>query len=212
MRSLPNIRRNCWRRWAKPHEHDGDNGQQCPKYGTLTHPRHLPRTDPDLLLAMTTTSPKTTLLAVAVAAIALLGVGLYLQLVENMLPCPLCVLQRYAFAVLAIACLIGAAMPRGGQAPIAAFGIVTALTGAGIAGWHLWIKAHPAVSCGIDPLETSLNTIPTARLFPKLFQADGLCTTEYPPIFGLSIPQWSLLWFALFVVVLAMLVARHRQR
>jgi disulfide bond formation protein DsbB len=158
------------------------------------------------------TSSRPVLFLVGIGAIALLGAGLYLQLVEKMLPCPLCVLQRYAFAVLAIACLLGAMMPRGGQRGLAAFGILTSIVGAGVAGWHLYIKAHPTVSCGIDPLETSLNTIPTARLFPVLFQADGLCTTEYPPILGLSIPQWSLLWFVLFALTLFAVVARRRAR
>ena len=152
------------------------------------------------------------LLFVGAASLALLGVALYLQLVEKMLPCPLCVLQRYAFAVLAIACLLGALMPRGGQRGFAIFGILISIVGAGVAGWHLYIKAHPTVSCGIDPLETSLNTIPTARLLPVLFQADGLCTTEYPPILGLSIPQWSLLWFVVFIMTLLVVVARGRLR
>ena len=158
------------------------------------------------------TSSRPVFLFVGLGAIALLGVGLYLQLVLKMQPCPLCVLQRYAFAVLAIACLPGAVMPRGGQRGVAGFGILAALAGAGVAGWHLYIKAHPTVSCGIDPLETSLNTIPTARLFPVMFQADGLCTTEYPPILGLSIPQWSLLWLIVFALMLAAVVARRRIR
>ena len=115
------------------------------------------------------------LLAVALVSMILLAVALYLQHVMNMLPCPLCVIQRYAFA---------------------------ALAGLGVAGYHLWIKANPTISCGIDPLETSLNTIPTARLLPFLFQADGLCTTEYAPILGLSIPQWSFIWFGIFAIAL----------
>ena len=156
------------------------------------------------------TSPRPVLFLVGVAAIVLLGAALYLQLVLKMLPCPLCVLQRYAFALLAIVCLLGACTQAGGQRIFAGLGIASALVGAGIAGWHLWIKAHPTVSCGIDPLETSLNTIPTARLFPKLFQADGLCTTEYDPILGLSIPQWSLLWFVAFAIALALVLARRR--
>ncbi|MBC7413979.1 MAG: disulfide bond formation protein B [Herminiimonas sp.] len=154
-------------------------------------------------------SAKPVLLLVGLGAIALLGVALYLQLVEKMLPCPLCVLQRYAFAAVAICCLLAALMPRGASKVGAGLGIVAALTGAGVAGWHLYIKAHPTVSCGIDPLETSLNTIPTAKLFPLMFQADGLCTTDYPPILGLSIPQWSLFWFALFAIVLAMALLRR---
>ena len=156
-------------------------------------------------------SAKPVLLLVGLGSIALLGVALYLQLVEKMLPCPLCVLQRYAFAVLAICCLVAAFMPRGAGGVGAGFGIVAALAGAGVAGWHLYIKAHPTVSCGIDPLETSLNTIPTAKLFPVLFQADGLCTTDYPPILGLSIPQWSLLWFVIFTIALATVLLRRRR-
>ena len=158
------------------------------------------------------TSSRPVFLFVGLGAIALLGVGLYLQLVLKMQPCPLCVLQRYAFAVLAIVCLLGALMPRGAARITAGFGILAALTGAGIAGWHLWIKAHPTVSCGIDPLETSLNTIPTARLFPTMFQADGLCTAEYPPILGLSIPQWSLFWFVVFTIALATVLMQRRSR
>ena len=158
------------------------------------------------------TSPRPLLFFVGVAAIVLLGAAMYLQLALKMLPCPLCVLQRYAFALLAIICLLGACMQAGGQRIFAGLGIVSALVGAGIAGWHLWIKAHPTVSCGIDPLETSLNTIPTARLFPKLFQADGLCTTEYESILGLSIPQWSLLWFVALAIALALVLMRRRVR
>jgi len=39
---------------------------------------------------------KPLILLVALACIAMLAVGLYLQLVLEMLPCPLCILQRYA--------------------------------------------------------------------------------------------------------------------
>ena len=157
-------------------------------------------------------SSKAVLLFVGLGSLALLAAGLYLQLVLKMLPCPLCVLQRYAFAILAICCLLGALMPRSAGTATAGFGIVAALAGAATAGWHLYIKANPTVSCGIDPLETSLNTIPTARLLPLLFQADGLCSTEYPPILGLSIPQWSLLWFAIFAIALVTVLMRRRQR
>jgi disulfide bond formation protein DsbB len=47
--------------------------------------------------------------------------------------------------------------------------------------------------------------------FPALFQADGLCTTEYDPILGLSIPQWALVWFAAFAITLALIALRYRR-
>jgi disulfide bond formation protein DsbB len=145
---------------------------------------------------------KPILVAVGLVCLGLLAFALYLQYVEKMLPCPLCIIQRYAFAAVALICFVSALLPARATRIGAGVGVLAALSGAGVAGWHLWVKAHPSVSCGIDPLETSLNRIPTAELLPFLFKADGLCTTEYAPILGLSIPQWSLLWFIAMSIVL----------
>lgn len=153
---------------------------------------------------------KPLLLLIALACSAMLAVGLYLQLKLDMLPCPLCILQRYAFATVGLIALLTVALPERLVRIGAALTSIAALCGAGVAIRHLWVKAHPSVSCGIDPLETSLNEILTARWFPALFQADGLCTTEYEPILGLSIPSWALLWFIVFAA-LSVLIAMSRQ-
>ena len=154
---------------------------------------------------------KPLLLLIALACIAMLGVGLYLQLVLEMMPCPLCVLQRYAFAAVALLCLITLFLPATLLRAGTALSALASITGAGIALRHLWIKAHPNISCGIDPLEASLNKIFIARWLPTLFQADGLCTTEYEPILGLSIPQWALVWFVIFALVLIFMALRSKQ-
>ena len=154
---------------------------------------------------------KPLLLLTAITCIAMLAVGLYLQQVLDMLPCPLCILQRYAFAAVALACLVTVGLPAPATRIGAALAGAASLTGAGIAIRHLWVKAHPTVSCGIDPLETSLNKILTAQWFPTLFQADGLCTTEYDPILGLSIPQWALVWFTVFAIVTAAIAIAKRR-
>ena len=153
-------------------------------------------------------SSKSLFLSVALLCIALLGVALYLQIVEEMMPCPLCIIQRYIFVVIAIICIIFAFLPPGSAKLGAGLGTLAALGGIATAGWHLWVQAHPGTSCGIDPLETSLNTIPTATLFPTLFKADGLCANPYP-FLGLSIPQWSLIWFAIIAIVLVRRVVKR---
>jgi len=147
-------------------------------------------------------SSKLILLAVASASLALLGAALYMQHVLHMLPCPLCVIQRYAFAVIALICLVSLVLPHRAARLGAGVGMLAATAGAGVAIWHWWVKLHPSVSCGIDPLETSLNRIVTAKLLPSLFYADGLCTTPYAPLLGLSLPQWALIWFIVFAVAL----------
>ncbi len=155
---------------------------------------------------------KSALLIIAFISLGLLGVALYLQHVENMAPCPLCVIQRYAFAAIALLCLMAAMLPHGAAKVGAGLAALAAMAGIGVAGWHLYIKANPTVSCGIDPLETALNTIPSANLLPFLFKADGFCTTEYAPILGLSIPQWSLIWFVILTVALVRIAFMPRPR
>tara|TARA_R110001599_G_scaffold353840_1_gene599736 strand:+ start:20149 stop:20646 length:498 start_codon:yes stop_codon:yes gene_type:complete len=145
---------------------------------------------------------KPVLLAVTFVSLSLLTFALYLQYVEHMQPCPLCVIQRYAFFVVALICIIALGLPRTMHKVSAGLAGLVALAGAGVAGWHIYIKAHPNISCGIDPLETALNKFPSADLLPFLFKADGLCATPYPPILGLSIPQWSLIWFVVLGVAL----------
>jgi len=153
-------------------------------------------------------SPKFFLIAIALTCVGLLAGAVYYQYTAYMLPCPWCIIQRYFYTAIALTCAITAFRPaasRGGAALGALFG----LAGVGAAGWLIWVQAHPSVSCGIDPVETSLNKIPTAKLLPFLFKANGLCTTEYDPILGLSMPQWSLLAFIGITVVLGFLAIRR---
>ena len=145
---------------------------------------------------------KITLISITLICLCLLGFALYLQLVEKMLPCPYCVLQRYAFVAIALSCLIALALPRALHRIGFGLGWISSLIGAALSGKHLWILANPEVSCGIDPIETGLNKIFLARVLPVIFKADGLCDTPYPPIFGLSIPAWAFIWFVIFSLVL----------
>ncbi len=153
-------------------------------------------------------STKLPLIVIALACFALIGGALYFQIVEYMLPCPWCVIQRYAFIAVAITCLLSACLSPRAAKRGTWLAMLFSVLGAGAAGWHVWIKAHPSISCGLDPVETSLNHIFTAKLIPVLFRADGICTTEYDPLFGLSLPQWSLVWFIAFTIALFLLARR----
>lgn len=151
------------------------------------------------------------MLAVAAACIGVLGVALYLQHVLYEAPCPWCVIQRYGFVLLALICLSTGFLSDKIRKIGGMLAMLVSLSGAGAASWHLWVQAHPGFSCGLDPLETSLNKIPTATLLPWLFEADGICSTPYPPILGLSIPQWSLVCFVVFAIVLGRVAFRKSQ-
>lgn len=154
-------------------------------------------------------STRTLLLTIAIACFGLIGVALYLQHGLDMLPCPLCVIQRYLFLAVAFSCLLGVWSDK--TMLCTGLGLAGALGGMGVAGKHLWVLAHPGLSCGIDPMETALNKIFLAEYLPSIFRADGLCEDALAPWFGLSIPQWSFLWFGLFAIALGWLLIRHRR-
>lgn len=145
------------------------------------------------------------LLVCLTACIGVLGYAFYLQHYQYLAPCPLCVIQRYAFSLIALCCIAALFFRKRLKLIAIATGAVSALFGGGVAAYHLWIKANPAMTCGIDPLETALNQFFLAHWLPSLFYADGLCTANHAPILGLHIPQWSLIWFVLLVSLLLLL-------
>jgi disulfide bond formation protein DsbB len=204
MRWQPNIRQNCWQPSGK-----------APAKNRIIANRELLGSHSINMLSLFAhrkskmKSSKLLLVAIALACFALLGGALYLQFAKYMLPCPWCVIQRYAFAAIGLISLVTAFLPAAALKRGAGLSMLTALCGGGAASWLLWVQAHPSVSCGIDPMETSLNHILPARLLPFLFRADGMCTTEYDPILGLSLPQWSLLAFIGLAIVLGILAFRR---
>jgi protein dithiol:quinone oxidoreductase len=155
--------------------------------------------------------PRTLLLACIAVCIGVMGYALYLQHALDMAPCPWCVIQRYVFVLVALLCVeayVCANKPSILKVSSGA-ALFAALAGAGVAAYHLWLKAHPSQSCGIDPLETSLNKIWPAQLLPQVFYADGMCSTPLPPVLGLSIPQWSLLTFLALALALTAVLFRR---
>ena len=151
---------------------------------------------------------RTLLTTIGLICFALIGAALYLQHVKDLLPCPLCVIQRYAFLFAGVFALLAAWVK---PAKVwNALALVAALSGLGYVGKHLYVLANPGFSCGIDPMETLLNKIPTATAMPWLFQADGLCENTTDGLFGVSIPQWSALWFVIIALALAYALLRRR--
>jgi disulfide bond formation protein DsbB len=47
---------------------------------------------------------------------------------------------------------------------------------------------------------------------PWVFRANGLCEDARDTLFGLSIPAWSAVWFAILALSLVWLLARRRAR
>jgi disulfide bond formation protein DsbB len=155
-------------------------------------------------------NPRRVFAGFALIALALLSEAMVLQHLKDQSPCPLCVLQRAGYVLVALIALVAAV--RGPRRPAGYYAALAlaAAAGMGVAVRHVWLLYHPKFGCGIDVLEQFVNDLPTAKLLPWLFHARGECTAPHEPILGLQVPEWSLIWFgALF---LAAVVFAFRSR
>lgn len=147
---------------------------------------------------------------------SLLGYALYVQYGMFMMPCPLCILQRVAFAGMALFFLLGAlagGARRWLRRTVATLVALFAAFGAGVAGWHLRLQNLPASevpSCSGMDIGYMLDAFPLQKVISKVFTGSGECAQVDWTFLGVSMPGWTLIWFVLLGV--AALWAGFRRR
>ncbi len=140
-------------------------------------------------------------LAGAGSVVGLIAYALFAQYVLDLDACPLCILQRVAFVAAGLVFLVaGVHSPVGiGARAYAGLGVVAAATGAGIAGWHVYIQNLPAdqvPSCG-PGLDYLLDAFGPFEALEKVFTGSGECAEVNWSFLWLSMPAWALVWFLL---------------
>ena len=160
-------------------------------------------------------SSRTLFLGLFAASAALLGVGLYLQHVVGLEPCPMCIMQRYAFAAVGLIALVaGLHGPgRGGSRAYAGLILLFALAGGGVAIRQTWLQLYPPAfaDCGPD-LDFMLESFPLSDALPMIFHGTGDCSKVDWSFLGLSIANWSLLCFALVAAFAVAMLLRSARR
>ena len=148
--------------------------------------------------------------AIFVACASLTGFGLVLQHVEGLEPCPMCILQRYAFVSIALVALIAAIHgPVKMGVKVYSFLIAgLAVAGGSVSVRQSLLQRFPApepANCMAGDLDFLLGNFPLAQALPKIFSGTGDCAKVEWSLFGLSIAEWALVWFLLFVATAAWL-------
>jgi protein dithiol:quinone oxidoreductase len=150
---------------------------------------------------------------IALACVALLVFGLYLQHSVGLEPCPMCIVQRYALVAVALVAGVAASF-RGRGAQLTGVGLMglAAVSGAFVAARQSWLQWNPPeiLSCGRD-FYGMIESFPLKRAIPMIFKGSGDCSAVDWTFIGLSIANWSFLCFAGFAV-LAVLLLVYRPR
>jgi disulfide bond formation protein DsbB len=143
------------------------------------------------------------LLLIFLICTSVIGYALYLQLVINLLPCPLCITQRIAYWLVGLTALFAFIHKSGDLSRQIYCGLIAffSLIGLLLALRHSWLIRYPEeFECGISAEEKFLNTLSIANWWPSMFEANGDCADVKWELLSLTIPDWSAIFFILFLI------------
>ena len=137
----------------------------------------------------------------------------FLQRHLGLTPCPLCIFQRVGLIIMGGFALISALFnPKSMVVRLILW--VGSLAGIGwatiVAARHVWLQHLPAdqvPSCG-PGLDYWLDTLPILQVFREVFAGSGECATVDWTFMGLSIPEQSLILFAVLLIVHVLILWR----
>jgi len=138
--------------------------------------------------------------------LVLLSTGLALSHLTNLAACPLCIIQRMLYiliALLALGAFITVWMFIEIQHTLCRLLILLpivllAFVGAAVAGYQSWLQRFATDTvCGAELPWWEHLVYWAGDKIPWLFEASGLCADPAWMFLGLSIAEWSILWFLL---------------
>ena len=133
------------------------------------------------------------------------GVAGYFQFIDNLEPCPLCILQR-VFTMLVGLVLLIAVLHNPKNIGVRIYGFLAgllALLGASISARHVWLQNLPedqVPSCG-PGLNFMLDNFALGDTINMVLRGSGECAEVLWTFIGISIPGWTLLAFILLATV-----------
>lgn len=137
----------------------------------------------------------------------------FLQRHLGLMPCPLCIFQRIGLIIMGGFALVSALFnPKSMVVRLLLW--VGSLAGIGwatlVAARHVWLQHLPAdqvPSCG-PGLDYWMDTLPILQVFKEVFAGSGECATVDWTFMGLSIPEQSLILFAVLLIVHVLILWR----
>lgn len=144
---------------------------------------------------------------------AMMLVAFYLEYVQGMEPCPLCMTQRVfviAVGLMAFFAFLHNPTQRGLRI-YAVLGILLAIAGGYFSSRQLWLQSLPedqVPPCGAG-LYFMFEVSPFMDTLRAMLQGDGNCA-KVDKVLGLSIPLWTLLAFVGFALTHVFQIVRRR--
>ena len=132
--------------------------------------------------------------------------ALYLEHVQGLAPCPLCVFQRVGLIALGLVSLIAFVHnPKSNVVKriYALLGSIGILWSVGVTARHVWLQNLPpdqVPSCG-PGLDYLVDALPMKAVLQQVLSGSGECAVIDWTFLGQSLPVWSLFFFSVLAVI-----------
>lgn len=141
-------------------------------------------------------------IAVPVGCVLLLLMGFYVEYTDGILPCPLCVLQRFAYGLVGLAALVGV-ISQSARCVSAWSAAVFSLLGAGFAWRQVYLQVQPAnpnASC-VPGLSYLFHMFPFPKAVQLALTGTADCAKVHWALWGLSMARLSLIAFGCLLLL-----------
>ena len=134
---------------------------------------------------------------------SMFATAMYMQHVMYLDPCPLCIVTRVIVLILAVLFLIALVFNPSswGRRIYGVLFTLASLAGVIVSSRHSWLQHFPPEitgSCG-PGLNYWMDNLPTSEVIQNVFKGTAECSAVSWTLFGLSIPEWSLIVFLGFL-------------
>ncbi|MCT7359300.1 disulfide bond formation protein B [Thalassolituus pacificus] len=156
-------------------------------------------------------------LAGFLSCVALLAAAYYFEYALYLEPCPLCMVQRLATLAIGLGCLAAFIARQRENKPASwtlrialIFTLLSAIGGVWVADHHVWLQNLPpedvpACGPGFDYL---IETLPLSELIGVMLRGNGNCADVSWSFVGLTMPEWTRLWFIGYTLAAAFALFR----
>ncbi|MDO4697311.1 MAG: disulfide bond formation protein DsbB [Pasteurellaceae bacterium] len=153
-------------------------------------------------------------LLLILSCMALTITALYFQHNMGLQPCVMCIYERIALLGILIAGIFAMFAPKSRLLRWSAilFGLFCATKGLLLAIKHTDYQINPAPWNQCSPFVEFPATLPLDTWFPALFAAGGDCGKISWQFLGLSMPQWLIGIFAIYVLIFVLLLLSQFKR
>lgn len=139
---------------------------------------------------------------------AILLIALYLQYVDHLEPCLLCMVQRIFFFALALVALIACLHRHNRLSRLLynSLSFILCLLGLLDAGRQIWLQHLPpnekTSSFCVPGSEYFLHHASWSSLFQSIIAGTPECSVVAWRLFGLSMSEWSFLWLLILMILI----------